>query len=215
MRIKLFLLSAVTVLMLASCSKDSVDLTCKDVECTNTELVSVDEVPFTLTKTDAENTSELNIKVDFKLKKSLSGIAGLDAENIVFEENVMLVVYSEKKGIITSLELKGDSAINDFKALLQGKVGDTKSIAFSKNVSKDVAKDIISDASYFKIETVQIGLKNINLSGAIGGKYGAKMTLNIDGYGKLTGAYYYDRMGPSNLLYLKGEVKEDGSAQIE
>lgn len=215
MRIKLFLLSAVAMLMLASCSKDSADLTCKGVDHTGAELVSVEDVPFTLSKTDAENTSELNIKVDFKLKKNLSGIAGLDDENIELEKDVKLVVYSEKKGILISLELKGDSAIHDFKALLKGKVGDTKSIAFSKNVSKEVAKDVVNDASYFKIDAIQIGLKNINLSGAIGGKYGAKMTLNIDGYNKLTGAYYYDRMGPSNVLYLVGEVKEDGSAHIE
>lgn len=211
MKIK-FALLAVVALLLASCSKDMVEVTCKEVKSSGAKIVSVPDDSYVIQK--AEDSGKLSINVGFKLEKSLSGIEGLKAEDIVLEKDLALVVLDEKNKELCRMELSGDSSITAFKSLLQGKVGDTKSVSFGKSLGEDKAKEVIEKAKHFTIEMVPVGLKNINLAGAVD-RYQISMTINIDGEGNLTGAYYYTRQGPSMLLYVKGKVADDGSLHLE
>ena len=50
--------------------------------------------------------------------------------------------------------------------------------------------------------------KTVNLGGSIG-PYPIMMTMHIAADGKVTGAYYYKRIGRGNYLYIKGEKSDD------
>lgn len=213
MKIKFALLAVVT-LLLASCSKDMVEVTCKELKTTGTELVSVPDKSYVIQNEENDGSHRLSIGVAFELKKSLSGIEGLKLDDIVLEKKLVLSVFDEENKELCSMEMSGDSSITAFKQVLQGKVGETKRVTFTKAIGEDQAKEVIEKAKYFKIETVQVGLKNINLSGAVD-RYKISMTVNIDGEGNMTGAYYYTSKGPSMLLYVKGKAANDGSWHLE
>lgn len=213
MKAKLFLLGIIA-LVLASCTKKEAEVTCKKVVGATADLVTVEDKSYILSRQDAENDVTLSIKVAFKLAKSLAGIEGLAEENIELEAPLEIRVYNEDGQYLGKIGLDGDSATYEFKHLLQGKVGDTKEIAFKGSFTPDDAKNIMKGAKSFNVESVKVGLKNVNLSGSVD-RYGVSGTINISGDGMITGAYYYTRMGSANLLYLKGMRGANDAIQME
>lgn len=196
------LLFSSLILLMAACSKDSAQLTCEAVNGYQSDAITVSEEPFTLEQSGEGETRTLSITVKMTANEHISGITELDPSNITLDDDFCVKIVSD--GIEQKLKLDSDSAKTAFVNLLKAKKGTEANIKFSAKVAKDDAKKTLNNAKQFSIEDLNVDLKNITLSGNIG-KYPVCMTINVEHEGKITGAYYYKRMGPGALLYFKSD----------
>lgn len=86
--------------------------------------------------------------------------------------------------------------------LVNLKVGETGSITFEADTEKAKTVKLGSD---FKVWEPTL----ISLSGSLGKNLPICMSLYISCKGEVRGAYYYKKMGPKALLFLKGDKKGD------
>jgi len=210
MKLKTLLLSSL-VLLLAACSKDSAQLTCASVDGYQSEAITVSEEPFTLEQSGDGETRTLSIMVKMTANEHISGITELDPNNITLDDKFGVKIVS--KDISQTLKIDSDSAKTAFINLLKAKKGTEANIKFSAKVTKDDAKKLLNNAEQFSITELNVDLENITLSGNIG-KYPVCMTINVEHGGRITGAYYYKRMGPGALLYFKSDYSSYSPKEI-
>ena len=93
--------------------------------------------------------------------------------------------------------------LDELKEIAALSVDETASISFDCDEP---------DAAQFKVgSTFEVNgeiEQTVDLAGGIG-PYAIKMTLHIAPNREVTGAYYYQRQGPGNYLYVKGEKSDD------
>ncbi len=198
MKIKTLLFSSL-MLLLAACSKDSVQVTCLNVDGYQSKAVKVTEDPITLEVSGEGDVQTLTMTVPMTANEHISGITDLSDENIKLDDDFCVQLSASGS---TKLKLDSDSSKTAFINLLKGKKGAEANIKFSAKVAKDKLKEILKDLDHFTVRDLNVDLTNITLSGNIG-TYPVCMTLNVASNGVITGAYYYAKKGPGAYLYLK------------
>lgn len=212
MKIKMILMSALAVLM-AACSSNEVKLACTDVDGHQKEVLGVADGEYALEAQGEGDTQTLTLTPKMELKKHLSGITELKAEDVELNEDFGLAICNEHGGTLATLKIESDSAKANIVKVLQGKKGDAQDVKFSLRTDKNKVKEVMKEAKTFKVVNLSIARHNVRLSGSIG-KYTVNMAIDIDEYGVIRGAYYYTRMGAKNLLYMKGAIDDEGKVKI-
>lgn len=124
-------------------------------------------------------------------------------------EPVFKAEFIDKEGKVFSTD-ETDISFNrsELTDLFKKPVGEIGSLAFGVNAK--VAKQVKIGSEF----TVRQPTK-INLSGSIGKNLPICMSLLISTHGNVKGAYYYKKMGPNALLYLKGDLDGDDLPLME
>lgn len=216
---KLFSLSIIAALvacMMISCSGgDSIKATQKSI---NGDLKDYYEV--------VEKDYKVNDKgmVNIELKRIKEGMPGK------WDKKMNMGVYTEGAGVYeiafiaefldkddNVIEKVSSSIVEDLQSLqdiVAINVDETSSISFK--VPEKAEK--FRMRSIFKCDGAESAEassddNHLKLSGTIG-SYPVNMVLNIDGAGDVTGAYYYQKKGPGNLLALKGSRADNGEISL-
>lgn len=201
------LLTAFVAVCLASCSGEKMtpsSVEFKDGPLGN--LVELVQKPYKLSY-----KKSVKAEVELRLKESMPHFQTLDKDEISLPDGPLALSLSDSQGN-TLVELRlAASSYDDLKQLLKGKVGDTTTALFvSEEVDLSELEDLTTLSAGNALSAYPMAY---NFEGGIG-RNQIRMSIWEYDDNTIRGVYYYKKMGPNALLYLKGHRKDYNTAEI-
>lgn len=208
------ILAAMWIALFSSCEQNPKEISPSGTKFTHgalAELVELDTLPAMLSYEAPENetTHVFRMTVKMILKKESPCLQKADQKKISFDGgNIALNLLDENGTKLIEMSIPGEDK-SKVKHFLQGKAGDTLSVAFMATTenAEEAPKWFKNATSFAAGEACDVYPCMLNFSGNID-KHPVKMTLQVNPGKTIRGAYYYVSRGPKALLFLKGYVDE-------